>query len=370
MIQTKVTFPNDRSKEFHSELKSRVKQYFSDNNISPYANGAMVLKTVVLLSGYALTYALIMSGALPLWGMWLLCIALGFFTAGIGFSVAHDAIHGAYSPNKNVNYWLGLSMNLIGGNNYVWSITHNIVHHTYTNIDGHDEDLEVAPFIRLNKHIPHHWIHRFQHVLAFFAYGLATIFWVFLKDFKKLSQSNIGPYQNKKHPRKEIVTLLLTKAFYYTYTLVLPLVFLDVAWWQFLIGYLTVHFSAGIILGVIFQLAHVVEETEQPLADEHGKMADSWAIHQMRTTANFAINNRFINWYVGGLNFQVEHHLFSHICSIHYKNLSPIVKAVAEKHGVPYNVHPSFFGAVASHYRTLKAFGRKDEKAVPVSMAA
>lgn len=329
----------------------------------------MIVKTIVLLSGYALTYGLVVSQAMPMYANWILCGVLGFFTAGIGFSVAHDAIHGAYSANKKVNYWLGLTMNLIGGNDYVWSITHNIVHHTYTNIDGHDEDLEVAPFIRLNKHKPYHWIHKFQHLLAFIAYGFATIFWVFLKDFKKLSQPSIGPYQNKKHPRKEIITLILTKALYYGYTIVLPLVIMGIAWWQFLIGYLTVHFTAGIILGIIFQLAHVVEETEQPMADEHGKMEDNWAIHQMRTTANFATNNRFINWYVGGLNFQIEHHLFSHICSVHYKNLSPIVKEVAEKHGVPYNVHPTFFGAVASHYRTLKAFGKKEPKSA-MSLAA
>lgn len=361
MIQTKVTFPHNLSRDFQDELKQRVKQYFADNKIEPYANAAMVLKTVILLSGYVLTYVLVLSEIFPLWMDWILCAVLGILTAGIGFSVAHDAIHGAYSRNKKVNYGLGLTMNLIGGNAYVWSITHNVVHHTYTNIAGHDEDLDVAPFIRLTRNMPHRPIHRIQHIVAFFAYGFATFFWVFWKDYKKLSQASIGPYKKKAHPAGEIVTLVLSKLFYYGYTIVLPLLVMnDVTWWQFLIGYVTVHFTSGIILGVIFQLAHVVEHTEHPMYDENGKMQDGWAAHQLRTTSNFATNNRWLNWYVGGLNFQVEHHLFSHVCSIHYKALSPIVKELAEKHNLPYNVHPTFGGAIASHYRTLKAFGRPD----------
>lgn len=357
-VVTQVRFPNRDGRDFHKTVTARVNQYFRDNGISTYANGAMLLKTTILLASYVGFYFAILSGAFNIWAMWLMCLGLGVATAGIGFSVAHDAIHGAYFKNKRLNYLLGLTMNLIGGNRYVWSITHNVVHHTYTNIHDHDEDLEVAPFIRLSEHAPHQPIHRVQHILAFLAYSLATIFWVFLKDYKKLAQANIGPYQGKRHPRKEIVLLIASKLFYYGYMIVVPIIVLDVAWWQFLIGFLTVHLTAGIILGVVFQMAHTVENTEFPQSDEKGSMPDSWAVHQMKTTGNFAMNNPVINWFVGGLNFQVEHHLFPNICSVHYKHISPIVKKTAEEFGVPYNYYETFGGAIKSHYRQLKALGR------------
>jgi len=359
-VATKVRFPNRDGRDFHKAVTKRVNSYFKDNGIATHANWRMYLKTAILLGSYFGFYFAIISGEFSIWAMWLMAVGLGVATAGIGFSVAHDAIHGAYFKNKNLNYLLGLSMNLIGGNRYVWSITHNVVHHTYTNIHDHDEDLEVASFIRLSPHAPRRPIHRFQHILAFFAYGLASIFWVFLKDYKKLAQKNIGPYDGKKHPRKEIAMLIVTKLAYYAYMIVVPLLVLDIAWWQYIIGFLTVHLTAGIILGVVFQMAHTVENVDQPLGDEEGRMEDSWAVHQMKTTGNFAMKNRFINWYVGGLNFQVEHHLFPNICSIHYTAISPIVKETAEEYGVPYHYYETFGEAIASHYRQLKKWGKPE----------
>jgi linoleoyl-CoA desaturase len=314
----------------------------------------MKWKTAILLLAYFSCYLLILSGWFPLVISWTLCVGMGIAMAGIGFSIAHDAIHGAYSANKNVNYLLGLSMNLIGGNRYAWNITHNIVHHTYTNIYKHDEDLQLAPFIRLTKHAP-----RIQHITAFIAYGLATFFWVFIKDYKKLSQPNIGSYDNSRKPVKEMALLFITKILYYIYTIAIPLWILDIAWWQFVIGFFTVHLTAGIILGVVFSLAHVVEDTQHVVANETGKVEDSWAVHQFKTTSNFAMNNPFVSWYVGGLNFQVEHHLFPNICSVHYKKISPIVQATAVEFDVPYYYHKTLGGAIASHYRQLKALGKE-----------
>ena len=358
MIVTKVRFKNPQSSDFQKTVNERVYNYFSENNISIHANTEMKIKTFVLLATYFACYFAIISGTFSLSLMWFFAFTMGVAMAGIGMSIMHDANHGSYSNNKTVNYILGLTMNLIGGNRYSWSITHNIVHHTYTNIHEHDEDLKLAPFIRLSKHVAHRPIHRFQHFLTFIAYSLATIFWVFIKDYRKLSQKNIGPYHSKKHPRQEIVMLFITKIIYYAYTIAVPLLVLDITIGQFLIGFFTMHLTGGVILGVIFSLAHVVENTEHPIGDEHGKMPDVWAIHQMKTTNNFAMDNTLVNWYVGGLNFQVEHHLFPNICSVHYKNISPIVKSTAEEFGVPYHYHNTLSDAVASHYRQLKVLGQ------------
>lgn len=118
------------------------------------------------------------------------------------------------------------------------------------------------------------------------------------------------------------------------------------------------HWVAGFTLAVIFQMAHVIEETEHhPFPHGTGTIDNQWAIHQLETTANFGTGNRFLNWYAGGLNFQVEHHLFPNICHIHYKAISKIVKETAQEYGVAYNEKPSLAAAVASHYRLLRKLG-------------
>jgi linoleoyl-CoA desaturase len=356
----KVTFNNKVAREFSQSVKERVNAYFDDNGISRHANAQMIVKTLALVSLYVGAYLLIMLGNLPLGVMWLLCVVMGIGMAGIGFSVSHDALHGAYSSNDKVNTALGLTFDLLGANGYIWKITHNVVHHTYTNIHQHDEDLEVAEFIRLSPHSEYKPIHRLQHFLAFPAYSFATVFWAFIKDYKYFFKEHLGPYENKSHPLKEWVILIVTKILYYTYTIALPLMLLDITFIQWLIGFMSLHMVAGIILGVIFQLAHVVEQTDHPQPDENAHIDNHWLIHEMETTANFARDNKLLCWYVGGLNFQIEHHLFPKVCSIHYPAISRIVEATAKEYGVPYHMNDTFLGAVASHYRVLKKHGQPD----------
>jgi len=356
----KVTFNNKLAREFSQSVKERVNIYFDENGISRHANTQMVVKTIALVSLYVGAYLLIMLGNLPLGVMWLLCIVMGIGMAGIGFSVSHDALHGAYSSNEKVNTALGLTFDLLGANGYIWKITHNVVHHTYTNIHQHDEDLEVAEFIRLSPHSEYKPIHKLQHFLAFPAYSFATVFWAFIKDYKYFFKAHLGPYENKSHPAKEWAILIVTKILYYLYTIVLPLMLLDITFIQWLIGFMSLHMVAGIILGVIFQLAHVVEQTDHPQPDENAHIDNHWLIHEMETTANFARDNKLLCWYVGGLNFQIEHHLFPKVCSIHYPAISHIVEATAKEYGVPYHMNDTFLGAVASHYRVLKKHGQPD----------
>lgn len=353
----KVTFNNKLDREFSKAVKARVNAYFEENNLSRHANAAMILKTVIILTVYFGSYALIISGQFSLSIMWLLCVVMGIGMAGIGFSISHDALHGAYSSSNIINKIIGLTFDLVGANGYIWKITHNIIHHTYTNIHGHDEDLEVAEFIRLSPHSEYKKVHRLQHILAFPAYSFATIFWVFVKDYWYFFKPQLGPYENKKHPLKEWITLIVTKAFYYFYMLVIPMMVLDITWYQLLIGFLSLHLTAGLILGIVFQLAHVVEETTHPIPDEDNMIQNHWVIHEMYTTNNFARKNKLLSWYIGGLNYQIEHHLFPKTCSIHYPQISPIVEKTAKEFGIPYNCHETFREAVASHYRTLKKFG-------------
>lgn len=362
MSATRISFKSKQKKDFSRNLKQEVNRYFEKNNLSRHANRRMKIKTVVLLTVYFGAYGLIISNILSLWGMAFLCFVMGIGMAGIGFSISHDALHGAYSSNKYVNKVLGYTFDLMGANGYIWKITHNIIHHTYTNIYEHDEDLEVAEFIRLSPNAEHKPIHRIQHVLAFIAYGFATLFWVFIKDYKYFFQSSLGPYEEKSHPASEWVTLVITKLVYYGYMLVLPYILLPLAWWQIAIGFLILHFTAGVILGVIFQLAHVVEGTEHPTENEEGNIENTWMIHQLETTSDFAHDNQLLCWYIGGLNYQIEHHLFPKICSIHYPKISSIVRDMAHKYDIPYNYHPTLGAAIHSHYNTLKKFGSQADK--------
>jgi linoleoyl-CoA desaturase len=360
----RIRFAGRGAQAFVPEVKARVAAYFAETGLSQHANGAMFFKTVVLLTLTFGAYGLILSGWFSPWVMLGLAVLMGVGLAGIGFSVAHDALHGAYSANPYVNRVLGATFDLLGANGYMWKITHNVIHHTYTNITGVDEDLSVSPLIRLSPESPRYRFHRYQHLYGWLAYGLATLNWLFAKDFQQFMKRDIGPYKDKQHPRAEIAWLVGSKLFVYFWQIVLPLLVLDVAWWQFLIGFLAMHVTAGIILGVIFQLAHVVEGPEFPLPDEHGRMEHAWILHEMHTTANFAAGNKPLSWYIGGLNYQIEHHLFPQVCSIHYPRIAPLVREAAARHGVPYHDNPTLRAAIRSHYTMLRQLGQPEPEAV------
>lgn len=357
MLQ-KLHFVNRSKSDFFAIVRKRVDAYFTENNVTKGANLAMWAKTAFFLGGITGLYLLLLSNIFPPLGMLVLAILIGMFAAFIGFNVCHDAIHGSFSTNKKVNYSLGLVFNIIGANAYVWSITHNIVHHTYTNIPGHDEDIEVAPgLLRMSPEEELKPIQRYQHIYAFLLYGLASISWVFRKDFKKFFQKKIGNYDNTKHAKVEVFNLFFFKLIYYTLFIIIPLLVLDITWWQFLIGFVAMHLAEGLVLGLVFQLAHVVEGTDFPLPDEKGNIEEAWAVHQMRTTANFSSNSRWAHFFCGGLNMQIEHHLFPKICHIHYPAISHIVRNTAKEYNLPYIENPTFAAALQSHYRMLKKMG-------------
>jgi linoleoyl-CoA desaturase len=305
---------------------------------------------------------LIISNLIPLWLLLPLAAALGMFSAFVGFNICHDAIHGALSGNKKVNKLFGFIFNLIGANPYVWSITHNLVHHTYNNIPGHDEDIEVAPgLIRIAEEDEVNAIQRFQHWYAFPLYSLASLSWVFRKDYVKFFQKKIGVHQSK-HPKLEYFNLFFYKALYYFLFIVLPLLVMDITWWQFLIGFLVLHITEGLTMGLVFQLAHVVEGTSFPFPNSSGQIEEAWAEHQMHTTANFATQNKLAAFFLGGLNRQIEHHLFPKVCHIHYGEISLIVKRTALEFDLPYIENKSFLSALRSHFATLKRYGKEAAK--------
>lgn len=347
---------------FFQTLRMRVDQHLKANNLSKNANWGMYFKTFFMFALYFTPYFLMLFGvvqSLPL--MFILSIVMGLGMAGIGLSVMHDANHGSYSKNPIVNKFLSYSLNLLGGHNTNWQVQHNTLHHTFTNIEGHDEDIDAPAFmLRFSPHSDRRKIHRFQFLYAWLFYGLLTLMWSTTKDFRQLNRyRQMGLLDTyKKKYGKELLIIIASKILYFTYMIIIPLLVLDVTWYQFLIGFVMMQFTAGLLLSAIFQSAHVIEETKFPMPDKSGNIENDWAVHQLYTTANFAPKSRIFSWFIGGLNYQVEHHLFPSVCHIHYRRISEIVRATANEYNFPYHSQPTFASALWSHTKMLWRLGR------------
>ena len=363
MSYTTVKFSKNNP-EFLQTIRGRVKKYFEENNLSQHANREMVLKTIIMVSLYLIPFLMLLGGLIEsVLVVLLLWAVMGFAKAGIGMCVMHDANHSAYSDNPRVNRNIGYLLNLVGGFVVNWKIQHNRLHHSYTNIDEHDEDIAPRLVLRLCPHKRRFFFHRIQHYYGWFLYGFMTLAWATIKDFNRLFRYK----RNGLLPKREgsflqlLGKLTALKLMYYGIFLVLPLLLIPVAWWVTLLGFFIMHFVAGFTLAVVFQLAHVMPSSEYPLPNEQGSMENNWAIHQLLTTTNFSPNSRWFSWYLGGLNYQIEHHLFPQVCHVHYRNIAPIVKQAAEEFGIPYNVQPNFIEALYQHKEMLRKLGKYDE---------
>ncbi len=364
----KITFSN-RNNDFYQSLKSSVEEYFVENKIKRTGDWRLFSKTIILVSAAIAIYMILITGSVNAWVALLLCMLLGFTLASVGFSVMHDANHGSYSTRPGLNDFLGLSLNAMGASSYFWKQKHNIIHHTYTNVDGIDDDIAKSPIIRQcesQKWVP---AHKVQYLYLLPVYSLSTIFWIFIMDFKKYFSHKIYTTDAWKMNTKNHIIFWATKILYLFFYVALPIYV-----WGFLpwfAGYMALNAVMGLTLSIVFQLAHVVENTEfehVPL-DETKHIETAWAEHQVKTTANFAMGNKIVSWFVGGLNFQIEHHLFPRVSHIHYPAISKIVMQKCKEFNLPYNKYDTMREAVASHFRVMKWLGKKPEVMLQVKAA-
>jgi len=364
----RVRFPRDPG--FHADLKRRVAAHFRAGNRARWGGAAMHAKTAVILAWFAGAYLLLLlRGGSSGWLAAGLTLLVALATAGIGFSVMHDANHGAYARSAWVNRVWGLALDFVGASSYVWRFKHNVFHHTYANVDGVDADIDAAPFLRLAPSQRRRGIHRYQHVYAWLLYGVLAVKWWFVDDVVDLVRGRIGRLSFPRPRGGELAAVVGGKAVFLAWSVVVPALVFRSAWVAplFLLG----AFTLGVVLSTVFQLAHAVPEAGfHAAAGEAGRMPAAWAEHQVRATVDFAPSNRLLGWYVGGLNFQVEHHLFPEVCHVHYRALAGIVEATCAAHRVPYRSRSTLRSAIGAHYRHLRDLGRRPEVVEPRAAVA
>jgi linoleoyl-CoA desaturase len=347
----------DARDDFQRFLKVRVERFFRMTGRPPRDCWQMYVKTAIIMSWFAVSYVLLVFWAPTWWLAFPLAASLGVATAAVGFNIQHDGGHRAYSRQPWINHLAATSLDLLGGSSYNWKHKHNTLHHTYANITGHDDDIDVGFLGRLSPHQKRRWFHRWQHYYLWLLYGLLPVKWQLYDDFRDVARGRIGPHTFARPRGWNLVQFIGGKLAFLALALAVPT--LVHPFWTVVFFYLLTCLVEGILLSIVFQLAHVVEEADFPIPDEaSGRMKNQWAVHQVATTVNFARGNPVWTWFLGGLNFQIEHHLFPRISHVHYPRLSRFVERACARYGLAYNAHAGFFAGVASHYRWLRRMGQ------------
>jgi len=350
-----VKFNTDGS--FQRTLKARVDAYFASTGQKPRDCIQMYVKSAIIMGWFAASYILLVCFAGNWWQAILSSISLSLSIAAVAFNIQHDGGHKAYSKRSWINRLMATSLDLLGGSSYIWDHKHNTVHHTYANITDHDDDIDLGFLARLSPHQKRLGIHRLQHLYLWILYGFLPIKWQLYDDFHDVIVGRVGTHSFARPRGKALAIFIAGKVASLSLAFVVPLFFHSI--WAVLLFYVIVLHLNGVILAVVFQLAHVVEESSFPMPDTvSNKMDDPWAIHQVQTTVDFARNNPFLTWYLGGLNYQVEHHLFPRICHINYPRISKMVEEVCTEFGIRYNANKTMLSAICSHYRWLRTMGK------------
>jgi len=352
---------------FQGELRRRVDDYFERTGLRPRDCRQMYLKSAIVLTWFAGSYVLLVFFAQSWWQAIPLAVSFAFAAAAVTFNIQHDGGHQAYSDKPWINRLAALTMDMIGASSYLWRWKHAVFHHTCVNVVGHDADIDVGVLARLAPEQRLRWAHRWQHWYMWGLYALMVVRWHLIGDFQELAAGRIGEHKIPRPRGWDLVVLFAGKAVSISLVLLIPMFFHPV--WMVVLYYMLVTSVMGVLLAVVFQLAHCVEEAEFPIPQEGTtRMKNAWAEHQVETTVDFATDSRSVSWLLGGLNFQVEHHLFPRVCHIHYPALSRIVVEVCREHGVRYNAHPTVLAGVLSHFRWLRRMGTIDPASAPANV--
>jgi len=347
-----------RKPAFQDVLRERVDRFFAERKLSSKGGARIGLKAVILFAWLIGSYLLLLFAANSVPMVLLLSASVALAVAGIGFNIQHDGGHRATSDRAGINRLAASAMDLLGVSSYIWDVKHNRVHHTFTNIDGLDTDLDSGPLLRLSPDQPRRPWHRFQHFYVWFLYIFFLPKWQFFDDSANLVTGRVGAQKLRRPRGADLAILIAGKLVFIGWTLALPLTLH--AWHHVLGAFIFGGFVCGATIATVFQLAHCVREAEfHAVPPVGGQMSHAWAEHQFATTVNFARKSRFLTWYLGGLNFQVEHHVFPRVSHVHYPTIAPVVEQVCSEFGVEYRSHDTFGSALKSHLQHMRDLGRR-----------
>jgi linoleoyl-CoA desaturase len=357
--QQLVVVPKFMSKDtdgLYKELCFRIEGYFQKKGCSRKGGNEIPIKIAMICILYSGSYGLMLSNHFSHGATLLFAVIFGLTNVLIVFNIAHDAAHQALFKSNRANNIFSYGFNLVGTNGYLWGITHNQIHHSFPNVADYDLDIhQQSPLIRISPTVPRKKYHRFQPYYAVFLYIVTSLFFIFKKDFQEfdlLAKKDSKLLLNRKHKPLQYVIFFLSKAIYWSVTILIPFLVIDVHWWQFLMGFLIVHFCMGLVLATVLIPVHMVDEA--PFAVEvDNRIEDSWVLHVLKNTIDYSRNSKLANFLFGGLNTHLVHHLFPGICHVHYIDLSEILKQTVSEFGYEYR-SVSMAEAIASHFRLLK----------------
>ena len=342
---------------FITSLRFEVNKYFSQNQIEKTANLNMYLKCILMLSIYITPYCLMISGCVDNSLFWLCWLLMGFGMAGVGMCIMHDGNHNSFSNNRNINKIMGFTLQLLGGTYKNWKIQHNQLHHKYPNVIHHDPDVSPVKLLRFSPDSDYKKIYRFQFIYAWFLYGLMTFSFATIKEFKQLIEWSRNEIITAIQFRQLMLELIGWKIMYYFFILIIPILVLNISFLEWFSLFFLMHFVAGFLLAIVFQTAHIMPDCKHLKYSEKLDL-NTWAVNQLLTTSNYSPNNKLFSWLIGGLNYQIEHHLFPGICHVHYAKISPIVKKVASDYNLPYHYKKNFLQAIVAHGKMLYDLGQ------------
>jgi len=350
----RLKFSGDNT--FYLALKRRVEERLRDSGRRQRDCPEMYLKTAIILASFASTYGLLVFVATTWWQALPLAVLLALTVVAIGFNIMHDASHQAYSDRRWVNRLMAMSLDLVGGSSYFWHWKHVVFHHTFVNVIGYDTDIDLAGLGRLTPHHRRAWIHRWQHLYVWFLYGVMVVKWHLYDDFRLALTGRMGAHRFPRPRAWQWVGFFGGKVVFLSLAFALPLALHPA--WAVAAVYLTTTVIVGVVLAVVFQLAHCLEQADFPVDRIAGRIDKAWAVHQVETSVDFARDSRAACWLLGGLNFQIEHHLFSRICHVNYPAIAGLVEETCREFGVRYNCNKTFLSALRAHYRGLREMGR------------
>ncbi len=282
-IADRVTFGRDD--QFNHEVRRRVDQYFARVRRKPRDCPRMYVKAAMILGWLAASYTLLVFFTTTWWMALPLVISLGLAMAAVGFNIQHDGGHHAFSDRPWINRLTARSLDLLGGSSYFSARKHNVLHHNYANITGHDDDIDLGILGRLSPHQRRLRFHRFQHYYLWTLYGFLPMKWQLYDDFRDLATGRVGGRRFVRPKGWDLTVLLGGKTVFFSLALALPLLVHPL--WAVLLFYLAASLVQGLALSVVFQMAHCVEEATftLPAGDTH-QVEASWAVHQVESTVD------------------------------------------------------------------------------------